>query len=195
MKLTTLPTLISLSRLANIIRYSELTSTLEGDVAEFGVFQGGVLELLAKLNRGKNVIGIDSFEGLPEATPKDNYHKKGDFSEVDYPAILGYFKTMYRNVELYKGYSPEIFKEITEYRKYSFVHIDVDLYQSVKDGLDFFYPRMVDGGVIICDDIGWESVKGGESALMEFAETIHPQFKGELFFHPGQSQNQYLIIK
>ncbi|MBP6694998.1 MAG: hypothetical protein KA161_07705 [Saprospiraceae bacterium] len=202
-----LQTLLSLDRLANLIRYNELIKELEGDVAEFGVFRGGSLELLAQLNPGKTVWGIDSFEGLPAPTDKDNYHKEGDFKEVEYENIKGYFGTMYRNVNLLKGFSPAIFLNIDPFKKFCFVHIDVDLYQSVKDGLDYFYPRMVDGGVIILDDYGWESTEGAKKATDEFAAEINPNFFGELFYYGNgetsfacrnqqpNSHKQFLIIK
>jgi hypothetical protein len=196
MLLTKLETLLSMNRLASLIKYSNMVYEMEGDVAEFGVFRGGSLELLAQHNEHKTVFGIDSFEGLPKPTAnKDTYHKEGDFKEVDFDDVKGYFKIMYRNVELLKGFSPSVFENIDKYKKFSLVHIDVDLYQSVKDALDYFYPRLVDGGVIICDDIGWESVAGGEQALLEFAATINPTFKGELFYYPGKSNKQYLIVK
>ena len=190
-----LPTLISTDRLCNLIRYSEMVKDLEGDIAEFGVFQGGSLEILAKFNSHKTVWGFDSFEGLPKSCEKDTYHKKGDFSEVEYEALYGYFKTLYRNVELVKGFFSETFPKMHPYKKYSLVHIDCDLYESVKCALDYFYPRMVDGGVIISDDIGWDSVAGGEQALMEFVDTINPTFKGELFYYTGKSNKQYIIVK
>jgi len=170
-----LQTLLSLDRLANIMRYCELTKNLEGDVAEFGVFRGGSLELIAQLHPGKTAWGIDSFEGLPEPTQHDNHHKKGDFKEVEYENILGYFGTMHRNVNLLKGFSPDIFNNIDQYKKFCFVHIDVDLYESVAHGLAYFYPRMVDGGVILLDDYGWDTTEGAKRAVDEF---IHAQEQG-----------------
>lgn len=192
-----LQTLLSSDRLANIIRYSELVKSLEGDVAEFGVFRGGTLELLAHLHPNKTVWGIDSFQGLPPAGPKDNYHKAGDFKEVDYDAIYGYFKTMLLNVELIQGFSPGVFNHLHPHKKYRFVHIDVDLYQSVKDGLDYFYPRMINGGVILLDDYGFESTEGAKFAVNEFIENLteFPQFHGELkYYENGPSHKQYLIV-
>lgn len=190
-----LPTLISTDRLCNIIRYSEMVKELEGDCAIAGVFKGGCVEVIAKFNPHKTVWAFDSFEGMPESSDKDPYHKKGDFSEVEYGALYGYFKILYRNVELRKGYFADTFPKMNPYKKYSLVHIDCDLYDSVKCALDYFYPRMVEGGVIICDDIGWESVAGGEQALMEFVDTINPTYKGEIFYYPNKSNKQYLIIK
>jgi len=195
MQFTKLPTLLSSDRLANLIRYSNLVYGLEGDIAEFGIFQGGSLELLAQHNAHKTVWGIDSFQGLPPASDKDNFHKEGDFKDVDSRAIYGYFKVCYPNVELLKGFSPKVFESINPYKKFALVHIDVDLYQSVKDGLDYFYPRMVDGGVILLDDYGWQSTEGAKIAIDEFAATISPQFKGELFYYNDISHKQFLIVK
>lgn len=190
-----LQTLISLDRLANLIRYSVLTKELEGDVCEFGVFRGGSLELLAELNPHKNVIGVDSFEGLPTPIELDS-HLEGDFKETDYEALRGYFKTIGSNVELVKGFSPNVFKNIHPYKRFSLVHVDVDLYNSCMDAADFFYPRLVDGGVMIWDDYGFDSTKGAKKAIDEFSETITPTFKGELMYSVGgESHKQYLIIK
>ena len=54
---------------------------------------------------------------------------------------------------------------------YGFVHIDVDLYGSVKDCCEFFYDRMVPGGVMIFDDYGFERyIDAGKKAVDEFFE-------------------------
>lgn len=195
MQLTKLETLLSLDRSANIIRYSEMVKDLQGDIAEFGCFRCGSFELLAKLNPHKNCIAIDSFEGLPKPNEYDTYHKEKDFNEVEYEAVYGYFKTLYPNVELLKGFSPDVFLSIPEFREFSLVHIDVDLYSSTYHGLDFFYPRLVKGGVIILDDFGFKSTEGSKKATLDFAETIEPEFKGELFYYPEHSHKQYLIVK
>lgn len=201
MEFLTLQTLISTDRLANIIRFSELVKDLEGDCAEFGVFRGGSLELIAKLNPGKTVWGIDSFEGLPVPCEKDNYHKQGDFSETSYEDLRGYFAIQHRNVNLLKGFSPGVFKEIHPHKKFSFVHIDVDLYQSVKDGIDYFWPRMVDGGVILFDDYGWESTEGAKIAIDDFVYNPNNGFSKKERLSYGQLivgnkyQKQFYIIK
>ncbi len=186
-----LQTLISNDRLANLVSYAERARTLEGDFAEFGVFRGGSLELIAKLHRERRIIGIDSFEGLPKPGDRDNFHKKGDFKETNYSDVKGYFRLMYPNVEIIKGFSP--FDKLDPGKKYAFVHIDVDLYQSVWEGLDFFYPRMVEGGIIILDDYGFESTEGAKKATDEFCAGIKT-FHAELKYADGLSFKQYVII-
>ncbi len=37
-------------------------------------------------------------------------------------------------------------------KKFSFVHLDCDLYEPYKICMEFFYPRMVKGGIILFDE-------------------------------------------
>ena len=53
-------------------------------------------------------------------------------------------------------------------KTFSFVHIDVDLYEPAKDSLEFFYPRMAEGGIILMDDYGLGTCPGVTSAGQEF---------------------------
>ena len=52
--------------------------------------------------------------------------------------------------------------------KFSFVHIDVDLYEPTHDSLSFFYERLVPGGIIVCDDYGSEACPGAYKACNDF---------------------------
>ena len=66
-----------------------------------------------------------------------------------------------------KGWIPEKFFEAAD-MKFIFVHIDVDLYQPIKDSLEFFYPRTVPGGIIVFDDYGCLAFPGARQAIEEF---------------------------
>ena len=68
---------------------------------------------------------------------------------------------------LYKGWIPERFSEVSE-RRFSLVHIDVDLYQPTYDSLAFFYGRVSPGGMIVCDDYGSEACPGAFRAMNEW---------------------------
>ena len=50
-------------------------------------------------------------------------------------------------------------------RKFALVHIDVDLHAPTRDSLEFFYPRMSEGGVIIVDDYGSSLCPGATLAV------------------------------
>ena len=52
--------------------------------------------------------------------------------------------------------------------KFQFIHLDVDLYQPTKDSLDFFYPKLAQGGIIVCDDYNFSTFPGAKKAWDEF---------------------------
>ena len=49
-----------------------------------------------------------------------------------------------------------------------FVHIDVDLYEPTRDSIEFFYPRLAPGAVVLCDDFGMPTCPGATKAIEEF---------------------------
>ena len=40
-------------------------------------------------------------------------------------------------------------------QRFAFVHVDVDLYSSVRDCCEFFYPRLSGGASMVFDDYGF----------------------------------------
>ena len=53
-------------------------------------------------------------------------------------------------------------------RRFSFVHVDVDLFQPTLDSIRFFYERTNTGGIILCDDYGFATCPGATRAVDEF---------------------------
>lgn len=184
--LTKLETLLSLDRLGNIIKYIGLANNVPGAHAEFGVFRGGGLEVIAKFSVDKQVFGIDSFAGLPKET-KEDFHREGDFNEVDYHALAGWFKIQYPEVRLARGFSPEVFSFFSNDIRFAFVHVDVDLYESVRHACDFFYPRMSSGGIMVFDDYGFPTTPGAKKAVDEF-------FKNKPNCYADPLTKQYIVI-
>jgi hypothetical protein len=46
--------------------------------------------------------------------------------------------------------------------------LDVDLYQPTLDSLTFFYEKMTQGGIILCDDYGFTTCPGAKKAMDSF---------------------------
>ena len=69
-------------------------------------------------------------------------------------------------------------KEIKN-EKFSFVHIDVDLYEPTMKSLEFFFPRLVKGGIIVCDDYNSNIFNGAKKAWDKYFKNI----KFDYFFH------------
>ena len=59
--------------------------------------------------------------------------------------------------------------------KFCFVHLDVDLYQPTLDSLTFFYEKMIQGGIILCDDYGFTTCPGAKKAMDSFFSDTHEE--------------------
>jgi hypothetical protein len=147
----------------------DLVRHLPGDTAECGVYKGSssyiICQRLADLRKTHHVF--DSFEGLSEPTGVDGQlWSKGDLSagEAVVQSTLKGFP-----IKLYKGWIPARFAEVAD-KTFCYIHIDVDLYQPTLDSLEFFYSRMVPGGIILCDDYGFLTCPGARQAFDEFIE-------------------------
>jgi hypothetical protein len=62
----------------------------------------------------------------------------------------------------------KIFNVLDESNKYKFIHIDVDLYQPTLDTLEYFYDKVVKGGIIITDDYEAPLFPGNKKAWQKF---------------------------
>ena len=72
-------------------------------------------------------------------------------------------------IHLYKGWIPSRFNEVED-KKFSFVNIDVGLYEPELASLNFFYPKLVKGGVIVCINYGLTQFPGVKKGVEEFLE-------------------------
>lgn len=141
------------------------TAKIKGDIAEVGVYLGGSAKIISEAKANKTLHLFDTFEGLPELTEKDNpqqFHK-GKYNS-SYEQVKNYLKN-YQNLYFYKGMFPQTGLLIKN-KKFSFIHLDVDLYKPTLDCLKFFYPRMSKGGVIISHD--YVNAPGVKKAFEEF---------------------------
>ncbi len=86
-------------------------------------------------------------------------------------------------VSFHKGWIPAVFADLPETR-WSFVHVDVDLYEPTYATLEYFYPRLVEGGVILCDDYGSAIFPGAQRAWHRFCDERDVRF---VMLDTGQS--------
>lgn len=143
--------------------------SVEGSFFECGVFRGGSASFFANLmeGSGKKLHLFDTFEGMPETNREhDTLHIKGDFDDTsldEVRATVGHAD----DVVFHKGIIPSTFPSVVD-EKIAFAHIDVDIYQSVIDCVEFIYPRMQRGGVIVFDDYGHHTCPGANEAVNNF---------------------------
>ena len=133
-------TKVSKDRCFMIHQLSKYSGCLEGDMAEVGVYKGGTAKLIALSCQNKKIHLFDTFSGMPKVSQVDK-HREKDFSDTCLKEVKSYLKDCH-NVNFYPGFFPETAKPLAD-KVLCFVYIDVDLYQSTKACLEFFFPRMV----------------------------------------------------
>lgn len=173
-------------RMGNILAHYELYKKivgLPGDVIELGVFKGSSLiqfctfrDLLENENARK-IIGFDMFGSFPKTdkVESDNVFidKWNSQFEDDFLSQEDLYKSLEHknidNVQLVKG---NILETLNQYlidnphTRISLLHIDTDVYEPSKLGLELLFDRVVKGGVIIFDD--YATVEGETLAVEEF---------------------------
>ena len=126
------------------------TKNLDGDVAEVGVYQGATAMIIREELPYKKIYLLDTFEGFPEIHESEKGHFKVGQCATSEETVTKIFQDD-NNVEIIKGVFPDTSKFLKD-KKFSFVHLDTDIYIPTKTGLEFFYPRMVENGIIIVHD-------------------------------------------
>lgn len=162
-------TIQSLRERYNIYSLMKRTSGLEGAIAEVGVFQGGSAKLLCLTKGDSPLYLFDTFQGLPSFTPgSEGVFSNGDFNETSLHSVTEYLKS-FKKVNIYKGIFPDTaLGTPVEDMKFRFVHLDVDIHDSTLAALEFFYPRMVQSGIIISHDYQAIAAPGVRRAFDKF---------------------------
>ena len=132
---------------------------LGGDILEVGVWRGGTGCLMAvqsKLSGSKSKVWLaDTFSGVVKASDKDPSYKGGEHADTSVDYVLKTKDLLgLDNIELLVGIFPEDSGKPVEGTRFSLCHIDVDVYSSAADVLDWVWPRMLPGGVVVFDDYG-----------------------------------------
>lgn len=157
-----------------ILTTSRSVLELEGDMAEVGVYAGASARILCELKGDKQLFLFDTFEGLPANTSQDgNVHTEHRYT-CSLESVQKYLLD-YDNVQFFKGIFPdsattEEATEILADRTYCFVHFDVDLYEGTKACLEYYYPRMMSGGIMLSHD--YSILRGVKQAFDEFVSEI-----------------------
>lgn len=137
-------------------------------MAEVGVFRGASARLMHDADSSRALHLFDTFEGLPETSASDTEFRNGQFAKGQFACGLDEVKRYLGSsdkVVFHQGFFPQT-AEPVKAERFSFVHTDVDLYESTRSVLEFFYPRLVPGGMILSHD--FHSCQGPHRAITEF---------------------------
>ncbi len=146
---------------------------ISGSYAELGVYKGDSANIVHLMDPSREFHLFDTFEGFQQ---KDLEVEKGKAATY---TIHNFADTSIERVKqkltsekfiFHKGYFPDTTQDIKDER-FALVNMDADLYNPTKAGLEFFYPRLSPGGVIIVHDYNhdWPGIM---KAVNDFAQTI-----------------------
>ncbi|HVP97638.1 TylF/MycF/NovP-related O-methyltransferase [Methanoregula sp.] len=164
---------------------TRITRKIPGDIAEVGVYKGGSAKIICSMKGDRILHLFDTFAGLPRVDDVDAVWPfyEGKFA-ASYDEVKAYLASE-KNVHLYKGLFPDTSGPVQD-KTFSLVNLDVDTYESTKKCLEFFYPRMNPGGMIVSHD--YLTAPGVRKAVDEyFADKPEPVVE--------TSASQCIVIK
>jgi len=143
-----------------------------GDMAELGVYRGNTARLIHHYVPERTLHLFDTFSGFDERDVGQERQKTGlatdqkAFSDTSIELVLRNVQKLNENVEVHPGFFPQSVPAALTQRTFSFVHLDADLYDPTMAGLEFFYPRMAKGGILVVHD--YNSWPGARKAVQDF---------------------------
>jgi Macrocin-O-methyltransferase (TylF). len=186
-------------RIGKLLSHYELYKKIidiPGDVLELGVFKGASLIRFASFRElleneySRKIIGFDVWgkfsdtnfdadkkarqmfiDATKDFLTKDEFEQSFKFKE-------------FNNIELVQG---DICKTVPEYvkqnpaLKISLLHIDSDIYEPAKVGLEFLWDKIIPNGIVIFDDYG--TFPGETKAADDFFKDMHVKFNKLLISH------------
>lgn len=145
-----------------------------GAVAEFGVFRGSFAALINKHFKHKKLYLFDTFEGFnrreleKEIELGRTTESFGEFySDTTMERVISSLPYP-DNIVMCKGLFPSSITEDAKSEQFAFVSIDVDFENSIYAGLEFFYPRLSNGGIIFIHDYNSLHLSGVKVAVERY---------------------------
>ncbi len=150
---------------------------LEGDFVECGTYTGMISSAICRYidfnSVPKSFYLFDTFDGIPLEQVQANEHleKKmwmndrwyGDFFELAKRNFA-----MFPRVQLVRGRIPESLSTVA-IEKVAYLSIDMNIALPERAALEYFWPKMVPGGVVVFDDYGFADHELQKATHDEFA--------------------------
>ena len=143
---------------------------VEGSLAELGVYRGTTAKILHTLLPQRRLFLFDTFEGFDA---RDLPHEKAQasdspqFTDTSLAAVARFLGES-PLIHLCPGYFPATGAQVPDGERFALVHLDADLFKPTWDALEFFYPKVSPGGLIILHDYSSQAWPGIAEAVDRF---------------------------
>lgn len=132
-----------------------------GDYIEAGVWRGGAIILTRALLdaygiKQRKIFAADSFSGIPKNQsfrhdPVDLWNDRWDISLEEVKANIERFGLLDDRIEFVPGFFLDSLPALAKNR-FALIRLDSDAHDSVLTSLEYLYPLLSPGGIIIIDD-------------------------------------------
>jgi O-methyltransferase len=156
----------------------ELTESIyklnpEAQFIEVGVWRGGTANIIAKklaiLGSKANFYLADTFTGVKKASDKDAFYFDNEHADTSIDTVKNLLGNKYEGIQILTGLFPEETGHLVkENVQFGLCHIDVDVYNSAKDIVEWIWDKLIIGGVIVFDDYGFHTCNGVTTLVNEY---------------------------
>ena len=153
-------------------------SLLPGDFVECGVNTGicslAVCDYVDFNSLDKSFFLFDTFRGIPEAQMSARERPDRLISNTKYPDV---FERATRNfapfprAKLVRGLVPDTLSSVT-IDKVAYLSLDMNIAYPERKAIEYFWPKLVPGGVVVLDDYGWAGYDDQKKTMDEFARQV-----------------------
>lgn len=141
---------------------------IPGAIAELGVYKGSSAKVMHLVSPHRPLYLFDTFSGFPERHARD----RAEPTEPGHYACgidpVREFLGNHPNLHFCPGVFPDTAAMVPDDAVFALVHLDCDLYLPTKAALEFFYPRLAPGGLLLLHDYTSGSWPGVTRAADEF---------------------------
>lgn len=149
-------------------------------VSEFNFVECGVGEGMSIFFAMREIMGseiaskcsmhlYDSWgEMKEEFLLKSEISNKGRWKNLQIDDTKRNLEEFTDHITYHQGYIPESFKTTSSPPTIVYLHIDLNSAKPTLASLEFFYPRLVSGGVILFDDYGWQGYEDTKKMIDKF---------------------------
>ena len=162
--------------------------SLSGAFAEIGAYEGFTSEFIFRLKSPERIFFVcDTFSGLADVCEEDSSLGIPNgllaVSLERFCSINDFMSD--RSVKIIQGYFPDCSTKEMDESRYAFVMIDTDTYNSTFKSIEYFYNKMVNGGILIVHDYINHS---GTAGVKKAVDTFMADKEESVITHDGSTQ-------
>jgi len=137
-----------ITELVNMYYIAKNQLSVPGISVEVGTFTGTSAKVI--LAAGQTLYTYDTFEGFVDVSEHDNKTFENKTFAITEDTARHRLKE-FPNCHIIKGVFPDK-TDVIKDKRFNLVHIDCDMYESVKNAIKFCLPRLSDAGIILFHD-------------------------------------------